>query len=223
MGRMRRCCVSALPRPPQPLRSSFVPLCDTKSERSLDPATPTAPFVICTALRHKERTESRSGDPHRSVRHLYRSATQRANGARVRCVWATSRETTPVAPARLGPAAPSLFALLLAGVEGKQGGAVSLINQRGVRFGSGDLHRSTRCSLGSRGHLRAPRQRASGLGDFEPTVRRSPPGRGPSRRASRLARPSPCTASRWRRPASCRRSCARRDRPESPPAPSWRI
>ena len=58
----------------------------------------------------------------------------------------------------------------------------------------------------------APRARA----------RRPRPAPGPSRPASRPARPSPCTASRWRRPASCRRSCGRRGRRGSPRGPSWR-
>ena len=53
-------------------------------------------------------------------------------------------------------------------------------------------------------------------------TRRPRPARGPSRPACRPARPSPCTASRSRRPASCRRSCGRRGRPGSPPAPCGR-
>ena len=75
--------------------------------------------------------------------------------------------------------------------------------------------------------LRAAREPRERLGlaprrSAAPTARRPRPAPGPSRPASRPARPSPCTASRWRRPASCRRSCGRRGRRGSPPAPSWR-
>jgi scyllo-inositol 2-dehydrogenase (NADP+) len=62
----------------------------------------------------------------------------------------------------------------------------------------------------------------TGIDGLSARARRPSPARGPSRPASRPASPSPCIASRSRRPASCRRSCGRRGRRGSPPAPSWR-
>ncbi len=129
---------------------------------------PAAPFVICTALRHKERTESRPGDSSRSVRHLYRSATQRANGARVRldpaffgCASRDNaspeaphplgpRETTPVAPDRLGPAAPPCLPSIPASRRANREG-LSLSSSIGEVFVSGPG-----ISIGQRGVLLGP-------------------------------------------------------------------
>ena len=66
------------------------------------------------------------------------------------------------------------------------------------------------------------REGSSGAAAAKAQARRPSPAPGPSSPAARRATPSPCTASRSRRPASCRRSCARRARPGSPPAPSSR-
>ncbi len=108
-------------------------------------AAPTAPFVICTAQRHIQRTESRprQSQPLRSsFVPLCDTKSERSShpprSRLLRPFPRVSARPKPLIPWN-GPPKPltaqalhslPLFALLLAGEEGKQGEAVSLIDRQ---------------------------------------------------------------------------------------------